>query len=104
MSRHKRQSYKPRGKLGVCFYCEAERALTIDHYIPTGRGGTSDPRNLVPACEECNSMKGDLMPEDFFWHCKEILEGLFIEHEKFIPKAKRILASLAPELLSSLNA
>jgi hypothetical protein len=44
------------------------------------------------------------MPEDFFWHCKEILEGLFIEHEKFIPKAKRILASLAPELLSSLNA
>lgn len=98
MGRHKKQNYKPRGDLGVCFYCD-ERAITIDHYIPTGKGGTSNPRNLVPACLECNSMKGDLLPEEFFWLCKEILEGLHPKHQKFSTKAHKVLSSLAPNLL-----
>lgn len=101
MGRHRRHSYKPRGGIGLCFYCD-ERATTIDHYIPTGQGGTSSPHNLVPACVECNSMKGGLLAEDFFWYCKEILDGLHPEHAKFKPKARKILASLAPALLSSL--
>lgn len=96
---NRRPNYSPRGGLGVCYYCD-ERAMTIDHYIPTGRGGTSDPRNLVPACLECNSIKGDLLPDDFFWLCKEIVDGLWPKHQKFAIKAQKILSTLAPGLLT----
>lgn len=98
-----KRSNTPRGKLGDCYYCE-ERALTIDHYIPIGRGGTSDPRNLVPACLGCNSMKGNLLAEEFYWYCKEILEGYYPQFQKFATKARKILSLLAPDLLTQVKA
>jgi HNH endonuclease len=94
-------SNKPRGKLGICFYCEDERALTIDHYVPIGRGGSNDPRNLVPACVACNTMKADLLSDEFFWYCKEISEGMFPQHQKFASKAKKIIFIWAPDLLKA---
>jgi len=42
-----------------CAYCGAKKnRLTIDHIIPTSRGGKSTFENCVAACKECNSKKG----------------------------------------------
>jgi hypothetical protein len=30
------------------------RALQVDHVVPRASGGANSPRNLVPACGECN--------------------------------------------------
>ncbi len=44
----------------VCAYC-GSYADTVDHRVPTSRGGTSDPDNLVAACRSCNSARGGRM-------------------------------------------
>jgi 5-methylcytosine-specific restriction protein A len=49
-----------RGK-GVCYHCGGKFSpdeITMDHLIPIARGGTSDKKNCVPCCKECNSKKG----------------------------------------------
>lgn len=32
--------------------------LELDHVVPESLGGTSDPENLVLACQRCNRSKG----------------------------------------------
>ena len=51
--------FNKRGK--VCTYCRSVRADTIDHIVPLSRGGHNVIQNLVPACRQCNSSKGDLL-------------------------------------------
>lgn len=41
-----------------CVYCGATERLTIDHLIPTKKGGEDVPENYVWACASCNSSKG----------------------------------------------
>ncbi len=43
---------------GLCAYCPLP-ADTMDHIVPTARGGRHTPDNVVPACRSCNSRKGD---------------------------------------------
>ena len=43
---------------GLCAYCRAERATTVDHIIPKCSGGTSFKNNLLPCCVSCNRSKG----------------------------------------------
>lgn len=51
---------------GKCFYCgQVGRMMTIDHFIPTARGGSEDVNNLVLACGSCNSAKSGTTPEYF---------------------------------------
>ena len=38
--------------------------LTIDHLLPSSRGGSTSPENLVAACRPCNQRKGDRTPEE----------------------------------------
>ena len=45
-------SPRPNRKVGFGF-------LTIDHRRPYSKGGTSDVRNCVVACYDCNTGKGD---------------------------------------------
>ena len=55
-----------------CFYCgqtavidtNFKRAigLTVDHVVPTSRGGADVPRNLVACCHTCNTIKAAGMP------------------------------------------
>jgi len=47
-----------------CVYCGSNRQLTIDHVIPTSKGGENDWNNVVTACARCNSEKGDLVDPD----------------------------------------
>lgn len=43
-----------------CAYCgRDDRPLTQDHLIALSRGGGHTATNVVPACQPCNSRKGD---------------------------------------------
>lgn len=42
----------------ACCYCGGRDNLSIDHLIPTRRGGADTGDNLVWACRRCNSGKG----------------------------------------------
>lgn len=60
LSRHnifKRDNY-------TCQYCGAVRDLTIDHVVPSSKGGQSNWTNLVTACKRCNTIKGDNSPDE----------------------------------------
>jgi 5-methylcytosine-specific restriction endonuclease McrA len=47
-----------------CQYCGTKKDLTLDHVVPSSRGGTHSWLNLVTACKRCNARKGDCSPED----------------------------------------
>ncbi|OIO95824.1 MAG: HNH endonuclease [Anaerolineae bacterium CG2_30_64_16] len=51
----------------TCQYCAGSpgRAnLTLDHVVPRCRGGQATWDNLVAACRECNTRKGNRTPEE----------------------------------------
>jgi len=51
----------------VCAYCLKKinsSDLTVDHIIPSSRGGKNTWDNLVTACKRCNLKKGDKTPEE----------------------------------------
>lgn len=95
---------------GHCYYCEIEFGYkeigldpepvkkTKDHIIPSSRGGINDPKNIVPACFQCNKAKANLMPEEFL----ELLRlGKPIHLGKkriaiMIPNIERLIATIAP--------
>jgi len=60
---------------GRCFYCMRRLATGIrcvDHVMPQARSGRNWYRNLVSACLECNSQKGEKRAEDFLrWLYRE---------------------------------
>lgn len=47
-----------------CYYCGSDDKLSIDHVIPVATGGKDNINNLVPACQPCNSTKGDRSLEE----------------------------------------
>lgn len=49
----------------VCFYCQAQKPLTVDHDVPLARGGTDDIENILPACRRCNSSKNTKTAQEF---------------------------------------
>lgn len=54
--------------ISQCVYCGVGltgATLTIDHVIPTGRGGTNDRHNKAPACAPCNQEKGMLTAHEY---------------------------------------
>lgn len=56
---------------GRCAYCRMEISgePIIEHVVPVSRGGsTTDPSNVVPACNSCNVAKGPLLLLE--WVCR----------------------------------
>ncbi|OFY62927.1 MAG: HNH endonuclease [Bacteroidetes bacterium RIFCSPLOWO2_02_FULL_36_8] len=47
-----------------CQYCGSSKELTLDHLMPRSRGGAHSWTNVVTACKNCNSRKGDSTPEE----------------------------------------
>jgi 5-methylcytosine-specific restriction endonuclease McrA len=50
----------------LCMYCGHEfsgHSLTRDHVIPISRGGKDRWSNVVAACRQCNTRKGNRTPE-----------------------------------------
>lgn len=48
-----------------CAYCRYPTPTEVDHVIPRGQGGSHDAANLVPACDPCNSQKGNRTPDEW---------------------------------------
>ena len=52
-----------------CIYCgsglEDGSTLTLDHVVPYSHGGSNSARNLVTACRQCNSSRGNRSISDF---------------------------------------
>lgn len=46
-----------------CAYC-GRRATTVDHVLPSSRGGKSSWLNTVAACVACNNRKDNRTPEE----------------------------------------
>ncbi len=49
-----------------CQYCGVRKTapeLTLDHITPRAQRGQSTPENLVTACVECNTRKGNRTPQ-----------------------------------------
>ncbi len=46
----------------------------FDHIVPVSKGGTNDLSNFGLACKEANRIKSDLLKEELFAICKEILK------------------------------
>ena len=66
MSRYTRRNLLARDRL-CCQYCGTHcnhRELSVDHVLPSSRGGLTSWENTVVACHPCNSRKGDLTPEE----------------------------------------
>jgi 5-methylcytosine-specific restriction endonuclease McrA len=47
-----------------CLYCGSENNLTIDHVMPSSRGGRNSWENLATCCKGCNGKKGNKTPEE----------------------------------------
>ena len=62
---HKRDDY-------TCQYCCAKTNLTIDHVIPSSRGGSDGWDNLVSCCVRCNTKKGNKTPKEVGMQLKKI--------------------------------
>ena len=62
------QWWKRRMAKGVCHYCEKQippKDLTMDHVVPISRGGKSTKGNVVTACQNCNTLKKQLLPMEW---------------------------------------
>ena len=44
--------------------CESRHA-TLDHIVPTARGGADNPSNWALACNVCNLLKGDMSETEY---------------------------------------
>ena len=62
----------------TCQYCGTHahelrhgvKSLTLDHVLPSSRGGRSNFDNLVTACKSCNWKKADLTPFEAYMDLK----------------------------------
>lgn len=51
-----------------CGYCGSSKNLTVDHIIPTSRGGKSTFDNCMTACKPCNNKKDRRLPSEAKMH------------------------------------
>lgn len=55
---------KNKGKCAICGNFVPFDNFTVDHIIPLAKGGTNEIANLQCACDMCNRIKQDILPED----------------------------------------
>lgn len=48
----------------TCQYCGSHEDLTIDHVVPSSRGGKTDFENCVTSCKKCNNRKDNKTPKE----------------------------------------
>lgn len=46
-------------------YCTGDGRETIDHWVPTSKGGPNVVENLRPSCLNCNQEKGNMTPSQW---------------------------------------
>jgi 5-methylcytosine-specific restriction endonuclease McrA len=66
-----------------CAYCNTEsKSLTVDHIVPTSRGGKSNFENCVAACKKCNAKKGNKLPSEI---------SMYLQRKPFQPTIAEFL-------------
>ena len=83
-----------------CVYCAApldHDVATLDHVHPVARGGSHVPGNLVVACARCNRLKGDMLPQEFFFR-HPWAGANFIHHARAVHRALKRMARRAVSL------
>jgi 5-methylcytosine-specific restriction endonuclease McrA len=76
-----------------CGYCDVvlnSKNRTIDHVVPTSRGGLNEYTNVVACCGKCNSIKGDKMLEELGWKVNHELYSPETNLLYHVPKNKRL--------------
>ena len=91
-----------------CQYCgqpsTKNHPLTLDHVIPESRGGPTVVRNLVTACQKCNTKKTNQSLEDFLAQDPERLAKIQQQVEQVVPlTAAGHLNSVMPAVLRVLK-
>ena len=61
-----------------CVYCGSTNLLSIDHIVPTNRGGADSGDNAVWACRKCNSSKSDRDLFAWWSECRTGFPPLFV--------------------------
>jgi hypothetical protein len=61
-----------------CVYCGSQDHLSIDHVVPTNRGGSDSGDNAIWACRTCNSSKSDRDLFDWWSECRSGFPPLFV--------------------------
>ena len=90
-----------------CYYCQGARdtdvkaSLIVEHVMPRSRGGSDDLRNLVLACNSCNTRKLDRDAETLFQFGHEELARKVAEVQAIragwsVEEVKRALAKDVP--------
>lgn len=80
----------------ICLWCGAP-ATTVDHLVPSSKGGSDLPHNLIASCSECNSKRGN---RSAFRYLKENSKG--VPHPLKL-RYRIWRATMAPLLKSNLN-
>lgn len=61
--------FGPKHSRSFCFYCECHldyENRTEDHIIPLSKGGLRKHKvNRVYCCDQCNSLKSNMLPREF---------------------------------------
>lgn len=55
---------------GVCLICGCDLRVHgqhVDHMVPLVKGGSNSPDNLQLLCPKCNTSKGVLLMDEFWW-------------------------------------
>jgi HNH endonuclease len=67
--------YNPTWRGGATHPALISRSAVVDHVDPIAAGGAwGDPKNLVTACNPCNSIKSDLSLDQLGWELRPALE------------------------------
>lgn len=95
----------------ACCYCGATKNLSIDHLIPTKKGGADKGENFVWACRSCNSKKSATDMLDWYQRIGQfpplLLLRRYLKIAIEICKERDIMQTAikdAPELPFNLNA
>ena len=60
--------FRPEESAWACVYCgQAYPDLSIDHWQALSAGGGTVFGNCVPACKDCNTIKGSMSGDEFFY-------------------------------------
>ncbi|MBZ9873102.1 HNH endonuclease [Mesorhizobium sp. BR1-1-9] len=89
----------------TCLYCgKLADKIVIDHFFPVSRGGPTEPGNLVPACQPCNSRKSDKHPDDWLrsiGHCAIRSDGSLTIRE-FLSATRKAFCPEKPPLVEAM--
>lgn len=84
----------------TCQYCNtflSKRQATVDHVIPTSRGGKSTYENTVCACVDCNARKGNDT------RMKPIRKPIKPSYYQLVEQQKKMPVDVHPSWLLYLN-